>query len=135
MLRTFATEYVLHGTNLSEIFPTDEAIVVNFEQGIYYWNEFKDIQQTGKCSVRFYIYEFDKTKAYQNCEIKIIKSNVIEYIDFYTLIQWVKKYGMKIYIDYYSFLSKSILLIGTSNEYSVELTITDIVNVVIDTID
>jgi hypothetical protein len=38
----------------------------------------------------------------------------------------MKKGGLKIYLDYYSFFAKSVLLIGNTEDFEFEITVTDI---------
>ena len=76
--------------------------------------------------MNLYIKNFDANSLYQNIEIKTVDNGIMTDVSFDDLSKSIKKGGLKIYLDFYSFFARSVLLIGNTQDFEFEITITDI---------
>ena len=120
-------QYVLHDTVITCARLNSDSITFIFEQGVFFSKPNQpSLNKTSTCSMNLYIKDFDKNSLYQNIEIKTIDNGFITEVSFDDLSKSIKKGGLKIYLDYYSFFAKSVLLIGNTEDFEFEITITDI---------
>ena len=120
-------QYVLHDTVITSANSNDDSIIFVFEQGVFFQSPNQLLlNRTGTCSMHLYIRDFDKNSLYQNIEIKTIDNGFITDTSFDDLLKSIKKGGLKIYLDYYSFFAKSIFIIGNTEDFEFEITVTDI---------
>lgn len=120
-------QYVLHDTVITSVNLNDDSITFVFKQGVFFQSSNElSLNRTGKCSMHLYIRDFDKNSLYQNVEIKTIDNGFITDFSFDDLLNSIKKGGLKIYLDYYSFFAKSIFIIGNTEDSDFEITVTDI---------
>lgn len=119
-------KYILHETVITNAIFENGFIDLAFNEGVFYLCKDTDVQKTGACRMRLYIDGFDKKYCHQNVEVKRIENNVIIDMGVDDFLEVVKTEGFKIYLDYYSFVARSILLIGTTENFDMEITVTDI---------
>ena len=120
-------QYILHDTVITDVALNVDSITFVFEKGVFLLNQNKFLQKrTDACNMDLYIKEFDKNRLYQNIEITTIDNGVIVDVCFDDFLKSIKRGGLKIYLDYYSFFAKSVLLIGTTGNFEFYITITDI---------
>ena len=120
-------QYVLHDTVITYANLNKDSITFVFEKGVFFSkpNELL-LNKTNTCNMNLYIKDFDKNCLYQNIEIKSIDNGIVTDVSFDDLSKSIEKGGLKIYLDYYSFFAKSVLLIGNTEDFEFEITITDI---------
>lgn len=120
-------QYVLHDTVITSANLNDDSITFVFKQGVFFQSPNQlSLNRTGTCSMHLYIRDFDKNSVYQNIEIKTIDNGFITDTSFDDLSKSIKKGGLKIYLDYYSFFAKSVFIIGNTEDFEFEITVTDI---------
>lgn len=121
-------KYGLHDTTINQINIFEEGLIFIFEKGVYYLNEGKEINLSNKCLMKFSINTFDSKKLYEHITIYQIKRNKIKEIDCLTFINYINAsvQAFNIDEDYYSEISKSILLKGYFNNTIIEFSIIDI---------
>lgn len=120
-------QYILHDTVITNVRLTRNSITLVFEDGVFFSKPNSlSLNKTGTCNMNLYVKDFDKNSLYQNLEIKTIDNNVVTDASFDDLAKSIQKSGLKIYLDYYSFFAKSILLIGNTEDFEFEITVTDI---------
>ena len=120
-------QYVLHDTVITYAILNSDSITFVFEHGVFFSKPDQVLlNKTGACNMNLYIKDFDKNSLYQNIEIKTIDNGIVTEASFDDLSKSIKKGGFKIYLDYYSFFAKSVLLIGNTEDFEFEITVTDI---------
>lgn len=120
-------QYVLHDTVITYVRLNSNSITFVFEDGVFFSKPNSlSLNKTGNCNMNLYIKDFDKNCLYQNVEIKTIDNSMVTDASFDDLAISMKKGGLKIYLDYYSFFAKSVLLIGNTEDFEFEITVTDI---------
>lgn len=120
-------QYVLHDTVITYVRLNSNSITFVFEDGVFFSKPNSlSLNKTGNCNMSLYIKDFDKNCLYQNVEIKTIDNSMVTDASFDDLEISMKKGGLKIYLDYYSFFAKSVLLIGNTEDFEFEITVTDI---------
>lgn len=120
-------QYVLHDTVITSANLNDDSITFVFQQGVFFSKPNQlSLNRTGTCKMHLYIKDFDKNSLYQNIEIKTIDNGFVTDRSFDDLSKSIKKGGLKIYLDYYSFFAKSVFLIGNTEDFEFEVTVTDI---------
>lgn len=120
-------QYVLHGAVINAVTINDNSLTFVFDEGVYCLaQESCDSCKTGACNMNLYIQGFDKKSLYQNLTIKSINNSTITDVCFDKFSKAVKNGGFKVYLDYYSFVARSILLIGTTEKFEFEITVTDL---------
>ena len=82
--------------------------------------------------MKIYIDNFDINSMHQHVEIKKIRKSKIIEIEFKVFLKFLEKKDFKIYLDYYSFFAKSILLNGFLGNFEIELKITEIEKITFD---
>ena len=119
--------YVLHDTVITSAKINDGSVSFVFEQGVFFQSLTPlALNRTGSCSMHLYIRDFDKNSLYQNIDIKAIDNGYISDMSFDELLKSIEKGGLRIYLDYYSFFAKSIFIIGNTEDFEFEITVTDI---------
>ena len=119
-------QYVLHDTVITYVRLNSNSITFVFENGVFSMQNSLSLKKTGTCNMNLYIKDFDKNCLYQNIEIKTIDNSMVTDASFDDLAKAIKNGGLKIYLDYYSFFAKSVLLIGNTEDFEFEITVTDI---------
>lgn len=120
-------QYVLHDTVITYARLNSNSITFVFENGVFFSKPNSlSLNKTGTCNMNLYIKDFDKNCLYQNVEIKTIDNSMVTDASFDDLEKSIEKGGLKIYLDYYSFFAKSVLLIGNTEDFEFEITVTDI---------
>ena len=124
-------QYISHDSIITDVVVNVDAITFVFEKGVFTLNQ-NDFssRKTDACNMTLYIENFDCDCLYQNLEIKTVDNGVAIDTKFDDFLKTIKKEGLKIYLDYYSFFAKSVLLIGTSEDFEFEITVTDIKKIV-----
>ena len=120
-------QYILHETVITSATLSSDSIIFVFDQGVFFLDRnHHSLNKTGACNMHLYIKDFDKNSIYQNIEIKTIDNGFMTDISFDELLESIKKGGLKIYLDYYCFFAKSVLIIGNTEDFEFEITVTDI---------
>ena len=118
-------KYTLHECIIDEIINEESSIKFIFNSGIYSINE-EATTRTNKCVMEFVLPSFNIDEAYEYISVKFFYKKRIKRFQYMNLLKLLSKNKFKVYMDYYSELAQSILLIGTLKNYEVELIITDI---------
>ena len=120
-------QYGLHDTVVDKMFLQQESIVFCFETGIYHLNiDGRLSQKTSACQMQIFIQNLDSEQMYEHVEIKKIKNFKSKEISFDSFLKQVNKNGLEIYLDYYSFFAKALLLKCFVGELEFEIQITEI---------
>ncbi len=120
-------QYILHDTVITHAKLNSDFITFIFEHGVFYPKSHPlALSKTSTCNMNLYIKNFDANSLYQNIEIKTVDNGIMTDVSFDDLSKSIKKGGLKIYLDFYSFFARSVLLIGNTQDFEFEITITDI---------
>ena len=119
--------YVLHDTVITSAMVNSGSLTFVFDDGVFFFEpSLCSFNHTCTCHMNILIKDFDIDRLYENIEIKTIVHGVVKDVSFDNLMTLIKKSGFRIYLDYYCFFAKSILLIGNTEDFEFEITVTDI---------
>lgn len=131
-MSSFIQNYILHDCTINNICIEDSSLILEFIDGPYIKNDNMDeVKKLYKCQMNIIIEHLEKGKEYEHINIQVAHKKKIKTIHFYKFAKLVKKIKFKIYLNYYSNFANSMLIKGTLFPFEVELTISEVKNIVI----
>lgn len=120
-------QYGLHDTFVDKIFLQQDAIVFCFETGVYHLDvDGRLSQKTSACQMQIVVRNLDLEQMYEHVEIKTIKNSKSKEVSFNIFLKQANRNGLEIYLDYYSFFAKALLLKCFVEGLEFEIQITEI---------
>ena len=122
-----SVRYCLHDCVVNKIEIKDTNLILYLDKGIYEFDtdigKYKIVEN---CNIFMKINELKEEEAYEHISISFFKKNTRKDISFNDFCEMVGKNSFRIYLDFYSYFAKSVLLKGYCNKAEIELLITEV---------
>ncbi len=119
--------YMLHDTVVTQVTVMNDGITFTFADGVYVADtDGTCTHKASACNMHLIIRDFEPDCVYQHVDIRTVHKRKIKDMTFSQFSDLVHKCGFRIYLDYYSFFAKSVLLTGTTGNGEAEVTVTEI---------